>query len=68
LFALLAGAGIPAGIVVGASDAKAAYPAVDPVYPGELAATIYRRLGIDTNTDPRIRPFIGNAAPVPALV
>jgi hypothetical protein len=68
LFALLAGAGVPAGTVVGASDAKAAYPAVNPVYPGELAATIYRRLGIDTNTDPRIRPFIGNAAPVPALV
>jgi uncharacterized protein (DUF1501 family) len=68
LFALLAGAGIPAGTVVGTSDATGAYPAVDPVLPGELAATVYRRLGIDTNTDPRIRPFIGTAAPVPALV
>jgi hypothetical protein len=68
LFALLAGAGVPGGAVVGNSDAHAAYPATDPVYPGELAATIYRRLGIDTNTDVRIRPFIGNAAPVAALV
>jgi hypothetical protein len=38
------------------------------VQPAEFAATIYRLLGIDTNLDPRIRPFIGNAAPVPALV
>jgi hypothetical protein len=68
LFALLAGAGVPGGLVVGGSDAYAAYPATDPVYPGELAATIYRRLGIDTNTDVRIRPFIGSAAPVAALV
>ena len=37
-------------------------------YPAELAATLYRRLGIDTNTDPRIRPFIGTAGPVAALV
>lgn len=68
LFALLAGAGIPGGMVVGSSDAHAAYPAVNPVYPAEFAATLYRRLGIDTNTDVRIRPFIGSAAPVAALV
>jgi uncharacterized protein (DUF1501 family) len=73
LFALLAGGGmagggIPGGMVVGSSDAHAAYPAVNPVYPAEFAATLYRRLGIDTNTDVRIRPFIGSAAPVAALV
>lgn len=68
LFALLAGAGIPGGAVVGSSDAQAAYPATFPVYPAELAATIYRRLGIDTNLDVRVRPFIGTAGPVPALV
>jgi uncharacterized protein (DUF1501 family) len=68
LFALLAGGGVPSGAVVGRTDAKAAFPASDPVYPGELAATIYRLLGIDTNTDPRIRPFIGTSAPVAALV
>jgi hypothetical protein len=68
LFALLAGAGVPGGAVIGASDAKAAYPATQPVAPAELAATLYRLLGIDTNTDLRIRPFIGGAAPVAALV
>ena len=68
LFALLAGGGVPGGKVVGSSDANAAYPAVDPVYPAEFAATVYHRLGINTNTDPRIRPFIGSAAPVAALV
>jgi hypothetical protein len=68
LFALLAGAGIPGGAVIGSSDAHAAYPATSPVYPPELAATIYRRMGIDTNTDPRVRPFIGSAAPIAALV
>lgn len=68
LFALLAGAGVPGGAVIGSSDAQAAYPATYPVQPDEFAATLYRRLGIDTNVDPRIRPFIGNAAPVAALV
>jgi len=68
LFALLSGGGVPDGVVIGESDAKAAYPSTQPVYPAEFAATLYRRLGIDTNTDPRIRPFIGSAAPVAALV
>ncbi|HMF16126.1 MAG TPA: DUF1501 domain-containing protein [Gemmataceae bacterium] len=68
LFALLAGGGVPAGTVVGSSDAHAAYPATYPVQPPELAATLYRLLGIDTNTDVRIRPFIGSAAPVAALI
>lgn len=68
LFAVLSGGGVPDGAVIGQSDATAAYPAVGPVYPAEFAATIYRLLGIDTNTDPRIRPFIGAAAPVAALV
>jgi hypothetical protein len=68
LFALLAGGGVPAGTVVGSSDAHAAYPATYPVQPPELAATLYRLLGIDTNIDVRIRPFIGSAAPVAALI
>jgi hypothetical protein len=68
LFALLSGGGVPGGAVVGESDARCAYPATQPVYPAELAATLYRLLGIDTNTDPRVRPFIGGAAPVAALV
>lgn len=68
LFTLFAGGGTPAGFVIGETDATCAYPATNPVQPAELAATIYRLLGIDTNTDPRIRPFIGSAAPVAELV
>src|ERR1043165_446179 len=65
---LLAGGGIPGGTVVGASDNHAAYPAVRPVSVPELAATIYRLLGINTNTDLRVRPYIGEAAPVAELI
>lgn len=43
---LLAGGGIPGGIVVGASDKDGAYPALTPVRPENLAATIYHSLGI----------------------
>jgi hypothetical protein len=68
LFALLAGGGVPGGAVIGSTDARAAAPATDPVQPAELAATLYRVLGININTDPRIRPFIGTAGPVAALV
>jgi hypothetical protein len=44
---LLAGGGVVGGAVYGASDLIGAYPAVDPVTPGDLAATIYWRFGID---------------------
>lgn len=66
--AFFAGAGIPGGTIIGESDREGGYPANTPVSPLEFSATIYRKMGIDTNTDPRIRPFIGAAAPVNALV
>ena len=44
---LLAGAGIPNGQVIGASDATGEGPAKRPVTPSDLAATIYTLLGID---------------------
>jgi hypothetical protein len=44
---LLAGGGIKAGTVIGASDAKGFEPAERPVRPEELSATIYQCLGID---------------------
>ncbi|MBT4863947.1 MAG: DUF1501 domain-containing protein [Planctomycetaceae bacterium] len=66
--ALMAGGGIPGGTIVGASDAKGAYPSRRPISPTEFAATIYNRLGIDTTGDLRIRPFINNALPVRELV
>ena len=66
--ALVAGGSVPGGTIVGASDAKGAYPAQRPVNPTEFAATIYQLLGIDTIADLRIRPFINNALPVGELV
>ena len=47
----LAGAGIRGGLVHGASDKIAAYPASDPVGPEEIAATIYHALGIPLRTE-----------------
>lgn len=45
---LLAGAGIRGGTVYGASDAHAAYVKDLPVAPGDIVATIYECLGIDS--------------------
>lgn len=45
---LIAGAGVPGGQILGASDARGAYPKERPVTPGDLAATIYHLLGIDS--------------------
>lgn len=46
--AVLAGAGIAGGQVLGASDKHGAYPAVDPLNAGHLPATIFHLLGINT--------------------
>src|SRR6185369_7577103 len=42
--ALLAGGGIRGGQVYGASDATGAFPAENPVTPGDFAATLYHCL------------------------
>ncbi|HJT79322.1 MAG TPA: DUF1501 domain-containing protein, partial [Gemmataceae bacterium] len=47
---VLAGGGVRGGQVYGASDRTAAYPALSPVSPDDLAATIYHLLGIDPRT------------------
>jgi hypothetical protein len=44
---LLAGGGVQGGSVYGSSDRIGAYPASDPVTPGDLAATIFWRFGLD---------------------
>jgi len=66
--ALLAGCGVPGGAVIGSSDNHGAYPATRPVNIPELAATVYRLMGINTNTDLRIRPFLGDAVPMAELI
>jgi hypothetical protein len=49
--AVLAGGGVHAGCILGASDRWAAYPARDPVSPDDLGATILHALGIDPATE-----------------
>lgn len=56
----LAGGGVKGGSVYGASDADGGYPASDPVTPGDLAATLFWRFGLDWKTEMRDgtgRPF-----------
>lgn len=56
----LAGAGVPGGAVIGASDERGALPADRPVRPPDLAATIFRMLGIPPDLeirDPLDRPL-----------
>ena len=46
----VAGGGVQGGTVIGSSDALGAYPASQPESPENLAATIYRALGIPNET------------------
>ena len=58
---VLAGGGVRGGQVYGASDRSAAYPALNPVHPIDLAATVYELLGVPSNlelTDLEGRPHV----------
>ena len=58
--ALFAGGAIRGGQVVGASDETGSAPADRPVNPSEIAATVYKGLGIDLGTElqgPQGRPI-----------
>lgn len=50
---LLAGAGIPGGSVIGATDRLGGEPTEMPIHPRQLVATIYRLLGVDLRFDSR---------------
>ena len=67
----LAGGGVQGGAVYGSSDRFAAYPATDPVTPGDLAATIFWRFGLDPAGeihDQLNRPFrLATGEPLPRL-
>jgi Protein of unknown function (DUF1501) len=52
---VLAGGGIRGGAIHGASDKIGAYPALDPVTPGDLAATLFWRFGLDPQAELRDR-------------
>ena len=47
----LAGAGLSPGVVYGASDSLAAYPAANPHGPEDFAATLYHLLGVPRDTE-----------------
>jgi uncharacterized protein (DUF1501 family) len=49
--AMLAGGGIAAGQVYGASDKHGAFPADNPVSPAALAATLYHCLGVPPDAE-----------------
>ena len=65
--AVLAGGGVPGGTVVGASDARGAYPADRPVSPADFAATVYHILGVDPTADDRLRPAVFEGQPIDSL-
>ncbi len=48
--AAMAGGGIVGGRVIGSSDEKGAFPKANPKSPQDVLATVYRHLGIDTET------------------
>ncbi len=69
---MMAGGGIPGGAIYGASDKFAAYPHRDPVTPQDIAATIYKAMGLDpedTIRDALDRPHsLSAGTPIRALV
>jgi uncharacterized protein (DUF1501 family) len=69
---LMAGGGFRHGQVIGATEADGGQIKDRPVTPGDLAATIYRFMGVPTNAtyrDPRGRPryIVENGAPIAEL-
>ncbi len=48
---LLAGGGVKGGSTYGTSDKIGAYPESDPVTPGDLAATLFDRFGVNPTTE-----------------
>jgi hypothetical protein len=70
--ALLAGAGVPAGKVIGASDGQGAYPRGEAYTPEDLAATVYELMGVPAETeirDPLDRPYaVALGTPIKGVV
>jgi hypothetical protein len=70
---LFAGGGLKVGQVVGATDSRAMYPLTHPHSPGDVLATLYRFLGIDTDhafqdRSGRPIPVLGEGRPIPDLL
>jgi len=48
-FALMAGAGVPAGTILGATDNEGGYVSKDEYFTEDIAATVYSKLGMPTD-------------------
>ena len=71
--ALVSGGGFRMGQVIGATDARGAYPRLRPLSAKDLLATVYHHLGIDTNYiyhDELRRPFpiLAEGTPIQELL
>ncbi|PAY19946.1 hypothetical protein CKO51_08300 [Rhodopirellula sp. SM50] len=71
--ALMAGASVSAGQVVGATDDKAAGPAGEGFTPDDLAATFFQNIGIDPKTEYQAsvgRPItlVRDGSPIPGVL
>ncbi len=68
---VLAGGGMRGGTLYGTSDRLGAYPATDPVTPGDLAATLFWCFGLEPETEIRdltSRPYrLAEGAPIHRL-
>lgn len=60
--ALVSGGGLKMGQVIGQTNSKAEYPAEQPLSPQDILATIYRHLGIATET--AFQNFAGRPVPI----
>ena len=70
---LFAGGNLKVGQVIGATDERAAHPTTHPYSPGDVLATVYNFLGIDTTRkfhDRSGRPIriLGEGAPIAELL
>jgi len=71
--ALMAGGGIPGGVVVGRTNAKAEHPVERAMKPGALLATIYHQLSVDATVTfqdhtGRPHPILDDPTPIKELV
>jgi Protein of unknown function (DUF1501) len=67
------GAGVKVGQVIGATDRQGAFPISAPFGPGDVAATIYSALGVDssgtlTDNQGRVIPMLPEGKPIPGVL
>ena len=68
-----AGAGVNAGQVIGSTDKNGAFPTTTAFGPGDVAATIYTALGVDstgvlTDKQGRVIPLLPEGTPIPGVL